>query len=402
MGYFYRVNVRGKMRTGFFIIFLIVSLIGVGQKNLIYNGGFEIYKNCPEMHNQYHSGVTELVPGWFIVNSSTPDYFNMCSQNSQVGVPENFAGTMPPKEGAAYVGMILRADTNRYMFSRAYNEHLQTTLLAPPVRNKLYCFHFYYVLSSESGIAANGLSVYLSANKPSWEEATEHFSFTPQMQMPLDTILSEQKQWQLYSGAFRASGEERYLSIGAFMDYSDAHYSSIVSNASKEIHSFAYYLFDDFSLYEIDSLKQCNCNVINTQLDSFPEIEFAKEEIDPFMEDVDIGETIILRNIYFEFDKSTLLPHSFTELDRVYQLMCQYPKMQIEIRGHTDNTGSDSYNQALSEARAKSVLEYLYSKGISLSRMKYCGFGSSVPIADNFLVEGRQMNRRVEIKILNK
>lgn len=354
------------------------------------------------MHNQYRSGVTELVPGWFIVNTSTPDYFNVCSQNSQVGIPDNFAGTMPPKDGAAYVGMILRADTDRYVFSRAYNEHLQTALLAPPKRNQLYCLQFYYVLSSNSGIASNGLSVYLSSNKPVWEEATEHFSFTPQIQMPLDKILSEQKEWQLYSGAFRASGEERYLSIGAFMDFSEANYITLIGNATKEIHSFAYYLFDDFTLLEIDSIEQCHCNVINTQLDSFPETEFSKSDVDPFMEDVDIGETIVLRNIYFDFDKSRLLPHSFIELDRVYQLMEQYPKMQIEIRGHTDNTGSDSYNQALSEERAKSVLEYLYSKGISLSRMKYSGFGSSIPIADNNLIEGRQKNRRVEIKILNK
>ncbi|PLW93185.1 MAG: hypothetical protein C0592_06945 [Marinilabiliales bacterium] len=390
------------MRTGLFLIFSLVSVMIFGQKDLIYNGSFEIYKNCPEMHNKYRSGVTELVPGWFIINTSTPDYFNMCSQNSNVGVPDNFAGTMPPKDGAAYVGMILRADTNRYMFSKAYNEHLQTALLAPPERNQLYCLQFYYVLSSKSGIAANGLSVYLSSNKPVWKEATEHFSFTPQMQMPYDTILSEQDTWQLYSGAFRASGEERYLSVGAFLDYEDAKYITLINTATTEIHSFAYYLFDDFRLYPIDSLEQCNCNVINNQLDSFPEIEYVEDDIDPFMEDIDIGETIVLQNIYFEFDKSTLLPHSFAELDRVYNLMEAYPKMQIEIRGHTDNTGSDAYNQVLSEARAKSVLEYLYLKGISLSRMKYSGFGSSLPIADNHLPEGRKLNRRVEIKILNK
>ena len=220
--------------------------------------------------------------------------------------------------------------------------------------------------------------------------------------MPYFTILSEQDTWQLYSGAFRASGEERYLSVGAFLDYEDAKYITLINTATTEIHSFAYYLFDDFRLYPIDSLEQCNSNVINNQLDSFPEIEYVEDDIDPFMEDIDIGETIVLQNIYFEFDKSTLLPHSFAELDRVYNLMEAYPKMQIEIRGHTDNTGSDAYNQVLSEARAKSVLEYLYLKGISLSRMKYSGFGSSLPIADNHLPEGRKLNRRVEIKILNK
>ena len=390
------------MRYIYFSFLLFCSGFLWGQSDLIYNGSFEIYRNCPEEYNHYKSGVTELVPGWFIVNTSTPDYFNICSQHSKVGVPENFAGVMTPKEGGAYVGMILRTDTNRYLFSRAYNEHLQTSLIAAPIRNKLYCLKFYYVLSKNAGIASNGLSVYFSANKPVMTESSEYFSFKPQMQMPIDSILSSQDDWQLFSGVFIASGEERYLTIGNFINYSDVKYINIVENATKEIHSFAYYLFDDFSLKEVKSIDECTCTAINYQLDSFPKIEFNKQDVNPFMEDIDIGETIILKNIYFEFDKSELLPHSFTELNRVYEIMLQFPKMEIEIRGHTDNKGSDSYNQALSEARAKSVLEYLYTNGISLSRMKYLGFGASLPIADNNLHEGRMKNRRVEIKILNK
>jgi outer membrane protein OmpA-like peptidoglycan-associated protein len=385
----------------FFYIFFLFLVSANCQQNIIYNGDFEIYDNCPEDYTHYLEGITELVPGWFISNTSTPDYFNRCSIKSKVGVPNNFAGNMEPHGGNAYVGMILRADSNRYLFSRGYNEHLQTIVATPLERNKLYCLQFYYTLSTYSGIASNGLSVYISNSRPILDEAAENYSFIPQLEIKHDSILSEQKKWNLFSGLFMASGEEKYITIGNFTNYDETKYITIVKQATSEIHSFAYYLFDDFKLYKVKNESECICNVVQNQLDSFPDTGFEINDT-LFMENIEIGEVIILRNIYFEFDKTQLLPHSYTELNKIYDILTMYPKMTIEILGHTDNIGNERYNQALSEARAKSVLEYLYNKGIELSRMKYFGYGSKLPIADNNFPEGRKLNRRVEIKILSK
>lgn len=391
------------MKSVIYTAILLISLLNriAAQENLIYNGSFEIHANCPEDYIHYLEGITELVPGWFINNTSTPDYFNRCSIRSKVGVPENFAGNMEPREGNAYAGMILRADSSRYPYSRGYNEHLQAVSTRPLQRNQLYCLQFYYVLGKNSGIASNGLSVYLSSSKPLFNEATEVFSFVPQLEMKRDSLLAERREWQLFSGVFRASGEENYITIGNFTDYSETRYEPIVEQPSAEIHSFAYYLFDDFKLFAVTDISRCPCTVEMNQLDSFPPVEHVKKDT-LFMEDIDIGETIILRNVYFEFDKTALLPYSYTELDKIYDILQQYPNMKIEISGHTDNIGSEKYNQALSEARAKAVLEYLYGRGISPNRMTYIGYGSFKPIADNHLPEGRKMNRRVEVKILCK
>ncbi|MPM05951.1 hypothetical protein SDC9_52246 [bioreactor metagenome] len=383
------------------ILFLLPFSGSYGQENLIYNGSFETYSNCPEDFIHYLEGVSELAPGWFINNTSTPDYFNRCSIKSKVGVPDNFAGHMEPHSGNAYAGMILRADSNRYPYSRGYNEHLQAVITMPLERNALYCLEFYYVLSSNSGIASNGLSVYLSNAKPVFNEASEKFPFIPQLEIRHDSLLSERNKWCHFSGIFRASGEEKYITVGNFTDYLETRYVPIVEQPSAEIHSFAYYLFDDFRLYRVKNTNECTCNVIMNQLDSFPPVQFTKQD-SLFMEDIEIGETIILRNVYFEFDKTELLPYSFAELNKIYDILVLYPKMTIEISGHTDNIGNERYNQALSEARAKAVLEYLYGKGIALNRMKYIGNGSRLPIADNNLPEGRKLNRRVEIKILSK
>lgn len=372
------------------------------QTELIKNGDFEYYINCPEDFVHYKAGVEELIPGWFIVNQSTPDYFNRCSKNDQVGVPLNFAGLREPHSGNGYAGMILRADTTNYPFSRAYTEHLQTIIREPLKRNHLYCLTFYYVLAHKSGIASNGLGIYLSKERPVFEEGAERFMFIPQLHLSNDTILSNQENWQLFSGYFRASGEEHYLTIGNFMDYSEARYIRLIENATQTIHTFAYYLFDDISLKEVINPQECQCNVIMNQIDSFPQIEFADPEETAFINEIEVGNVLVLRNIYFDFDKSELLPESNEELDRIYTILMQFPNMEIEIIGHTDNQGSDNYNKILSEARAKAVLEYLYIKGIALSRMSYVGLGSRFPLADNNLAEGRQMNRRVEIKILKK
>jgi outer membrane protein OmpA-like peptidoglycan-associated protein len=112
------------------------------------------------------------------------------------------------------------------------------------------------------------------------------------------------------------------------------------------------------------------------------------------------GTTIILRNIFFDFDKATLRPESKVELERVYTILTENPRMKVRIAGHTDNIGSDEYNQRLSEARAKAVYEYLISRGISADRLSYIGYGESRPIDTNETSEGRQNNRRVELEII--
>jgi OOP family OmpA-OmpF porin len=110
--------------------------------------------------------------------------------------------------------------------------------------------------------------------------------------------------------------------------------------------------------------------------------------------------TILLNNLFFDLEKATLRPESFPELNRIVSLMNEKPSMQIEIAGHTDNTGSDTYNLELSRQRANSVASYLVGKGIDKSRMNVEFFGETKPMISNETREGRKKNRRVEFKIL--
>ena len=117
------------------------------------------------------------------------------------------------------------------------------------------------------------------------------------------------------------------------------------------------------------------------------------------LNNIAVGSKIELRNIFFDLGKSTLRPESNTELDRLVKLMKDAPGLKIELSGHTDNTGSATINQSLSQARAEAVVNYLISKGVAANRMTAKGYGSSKPIADNKTEEGRQQNRRTEFEI---
>ena len=110
--------------------------------------------------------------------------------------------------------------------------------------------------------------------------------------------------------------------------------------------------------------------------------------------------SVVLKNIFFKFDSDSLLPESFSELNRLVEFMKKHPEIDIEIAGHTDSIGAEDYNMDLSRRRANSVKNYLISQGIDSKRLIARGYGESRPIADNGTPEGRAMNRRVEFKVV--
>lgn len=129
---------------------------------------------------------------------------------------------------------------------------------------------------------------------------------------------------------------------------------------------------------------------------------YQEVERDYPLDRIDVGRKIVLKNIFFDFNKYTLRSESSSELDRLVKLMEKYPKLKIEISGHTDNVGSETYNKTLSENRAKVVVDYLIKNGIAKNRLVFKGYGFSQPIASNDIDGGRQLNRRTEFKVLAK
>lgn len=108
-----------------------------------------------------------------------------------------------------------------------------------------------------------------------------------------------------------------------------------------------------------------------------------------------------LESVYFESARSQLKPASFPSLRNLAEIMVNKKKLVIEVGGHTDDVGDDSYNQKLSEQRAMAVKSFLVKRGVDAERVKAVGYGESMPVVPNDTPEGRQQNRRTEVKILS-
>ena len=112
------------------------------------------------------------------------------------------------------------------------------------------------------------------------------------------------------------------------------------------------------------------------------------------------GKRICMFDIKFDFDSYKIRPESEEPLNELVRMMTDYPRMTIEVYGHTDSIGTAEYNQKLSENRARAVVEYISGHGISPNRVKSFGYGLRYPIDTNSTEEGRFRNRRVEFEVI--
>ncbi|GAB3539137.1 hypothetical protein GCM10027443_35370 [Pontibacter brevis] len=122
--------------------------------------------------------------------------------------------------------------------------------------------------------------------------------------------------------------------------------------------------------------------------------------LDVYLEPIKAGAAVVLNNLFFDTGKYNLERKSKTELNRLIRFLRQNEKVKMEIAGHTDDVGSDRDNQVLSEKRAKAVVDYLSSNGISKDRLRYKGYGETKPVQPNTSEENRQLNRRIEMRVL--
>ena len=116
----------------------------------------------------------------------------------------------------------------------------------------------------------------------------------------------------------------------------------------------------------------------------------------------ELPKSFILDNVHFDTGKATLRKESNTELNELVELMTLKENLKVEIAGHTDNVGDDDSNRALSQARADAVRNYVLKKGISEERITAKGYGENYPVDTNDTVQGRQKNRRTEVRILQQ
>ncbi len=143
----------------------------------------------------------------------------------------------------------------------------------------------------------------------------------------------------------------------------------------------------------ISNIEKISTKGLNRSATLYVKLELGIEE-------ANVGQSIVLNNIYFEVGKVSLNAAVSFDLEKLIRFLKDNPDTRLEIQGHTDNTGSLALNNKLSLARAKSIVDFLGSSGIALSKLDAKGFGPSLPVADNTTAEGRAKNRRVVMKVV--
>ena len=149
------------------------------------------------------------------------------------------------------------------------------------------------------------------------------------------------------------------------------------------------------------SLEEEKAKALKMQADAENRLGALQSELIQVSKDAR-GIILSLSDILFDVGKATLTPGLMTSLAKIAGILIVYKDAKITVEGHTDNQGSEEFNQKLSEKRAENVANYLVEQGVIATRLKAIGYGLTKPMADNNTKEGRQKNRRVELIISDK
>ncbi len=189
-----------------YILSFLFTLNGLAQVNLVPNGSFEEYTQCPD-----NQGQLERAIGWVNPTSTTPDYFNTCSTDNNFLIPINYYGSQNPHSGNAYVGIALYVS-----FSINIREYIQCQLNSDLDSNKTYCVEFFMSLPEKSTYAyTNNVSINFSNFQPTdYTGGAYGNPLSIQPNIEFADLITDTLKWIKFSGLYTASGGEKYLTIG--------------------------------------------------------------------------------------------------------------------------------------------------------------------------------------------
>ncbi|MCK5138027.1 MAG: OmpA family protein [Bacteroidales bacterium] len=339
------------------------------------------------------------------LKNDTPDYIEFTSRGDPEFYYSKYIGGLLPFDGEAYAG-IFCFRTNPLRGVENVREFIQAPLIETLQKDTLYVVSLVIALDPESTTAINNFNVYFGREPVSFKREKQMFELRPQVrfkQSYFDSI-----SWVKLETIYRAKGYESQIILGNFLT-DNAIRKRSVYHESQMMKKWDLHELERASYYYIDMVSVMKKSLRTQILEDEEDTEELQVLPDLSMESpdtsfIEIGQvnqdsSIVLNDIFFEFDESYLLPESYKELDRLFEQLFIFQDLSIVIEGHTDNMGTFEYNMKLSNERAQAVVGYLLDKGLSENRITYEGFGYTKPLSDNRSDAGRQMNRRVAFRI---
>lgn len=371
---------NNQITRGWMLLILLLTGLSIpiwGQKNgsnIVPNPSFERYSGFPIGWSYKGSFFGEVVKYWFSATTASPDIYG-----PDVHVPMDWAekgfGSQKARTGKSLAGLTLYGCTNGKPHCR---EYIEIQLSEPLVIGQAYYVEF-WVTHLPKSLQINNLGAYFSVSEI--KRSTDEMLIREAQVKATDLVAAPGGKWVKVSGQFVAKYEAEYILIGNFSD----DFNTLSIAPREDCFNYAYYYIEDVLVKKIPPFKPVPVK---------PD-DLTKQTLE-------VGKTIQLKHIYFEFDKDELMPRSYVELNKLLKIMRENPKLSIEIVGHTDALGEDAYNLDLSKRRAMAVEKFLLDNKVNKSRLRSKGEGESRPVATNDTDEGRAQNRRVEFVVIRK
>lgn len=369
------------------------SLQNDTMPNVVPNPGFEESVRTYCSWTQDPAKFNANMAGWNSPTQTTPDHFSTKNDNTCWAHPSKHSnGKQGTRSGQAMAGIKTYGKGNTPTY---WHEYLQNELPVPLEAGKRYIAECWVLRSARSNEASNNIGIAL-LDAPIATRDCLPLYITPQV--------NEEKVvkggWHKVSGVFEATGTERHILIGNF-------YGDEVTSHEKlpDGERGAYYYIDDVNV----RLAPPGTALTPKPKQSVPPPpkkvvpdHTSSKAVDIHEVEPAVGTRVRLDNVQFDFDKATLMPGYEKELDKLVDVMTDYPFLRAEIEGHTDDQGSDTYNLKLSDDRAKAVVDYLVKKKIDKERLTWKGYGETKPLKPNTSEENRALNRRVEFRVVER
>ncbi len=343
-----------------FLPFLFLTHLVLGQ-NLVHNGGFEDFVECPVKM----SNLNRDAEYWNAPTLGTTDYFNECSK-TKLGIPMNFKGKQEALEGKGYVGLYLFAPKD-------YREYIQVALTETLKKGHRYKLSLSLSLAEKSdgavmsmgaAFSERPLSVHTKRQLSNTVLASQSTKTTQSRSFSTNGLYDDKAKWMEVSLEIAAEGFEKNLILGNFKSNGGTGYVDSGKNPAKS---------EGYSYYYVDNVQ----------------LEYVGPVYKP-------DQSYVLDHVNFDFDRFSLQPKAKASLKDVYHYLKKNPNLKVFISGHTDDQGSDEYNDVLSKQRANTVAKYLIRLGLSKNRISSKGYGNKKPLDSTLSEKARKINRRVE------
>lgn len=354
-----------------FILLISPIVVSAQSENLVPNPSFEKYKTLPDDISQARKCLVD----WLIPNEiGAGDYFHDGCSTKKAGTRKNYFGKQAPRTGSAYIGLCV---TNKF------REYVQIKLKSTLIAGRDYKIVVYISCADKRGLSTVDEFNMLFSSQSFKVPNNEDLLIVPKVKF-IGTF-NNTEEWIELSAVYTATGTESYITFGSF---------SYVENGIKHgqitgVSNYAHYYIDDVSLTLMEQPENEEKNLAEPEKhtpEAFPNYS--------------ANQTYVFDKLLFESGKSVLLDTNYPDLDALVHYLKTHNELKIKITGHTDNVGSASFNKKLSYDRANTVKLYLIEKGISENTISVEGKGDTEPRMSNETEEGRKINRRVEIMIL--